>query len=92
MLTWSEGKTAYFFRPLTAKSKDAIIATVDIRTDGIKQVRIRAVWRKSQDFTKHRSGASSYTLVNTDEKIKEYCEKRFQEWLDKAGLIQVKAL
>lgn len=89
MLTWVKEKGSLCFKHLTLKSNDAIVATVDIRTDGIKHIRIRAVWRKSQDFSTYNDKTGDYFLVNNEEKLNDYCLERWQTWKNKAGLIAI---
>ena len=77
------------FRTLTMKSGQATVATVDIRVDGIKWVRIRSVWNTKQDFSTHGDMESnSYSTVDSVDKIQEYCQMRWSYWLEKAGLVE----
>lgn len=67
----------------------------------IHSVRIRSIWNRKEKFYSHNYIDDfaarlpvNYggTPIESVDEVKKYCEERWQEWLDKAGLIQVKAL
>ncbi len=61
----------------------------------IHRVRIRSIWARREDLysvnytTDCRAKLPvkyGATPINSVEEVKEYCEKRWEEWLEKAGI------